>query len=256
MRYMETTARAGSARRLIAACAPVVALFVTIQPVLAQDAQRRARAPSRADAARADELSAHLRLREGGDGSRRLRSRDRGARAPALLQSQSGACEVRARNAVLQAALLRHGEALLQGRAGDAGPRPGDAVAHRRLSARRRAADAAEPVRRLCADRRALSEQCELCAVERSGQRQRPGAWPADDEHQALRQQLVRPGRPEPRLRSQRYPGLELRDALHRLPDSSSLFWTTSMSGWSTAASAGASRSRRTGSRARASSPM
>src|SRR5688500_879231 len=38
MRYVNTTARAGSARRLFAVCASVFALFVTIQPVLAQDA--------------------------------------------------------------------------------------------------------------------------------------------------------------------------------------------------------------------------
>jgi hypothetical protein len=38
-------------------------------------------------------------------------------------------------DAVLQAALLRHGEALLQGGAGNARPRPGDTVAHRSLYA-------------------------------------------------------------------------------------------------------------------------
>jgi hypothetical protein len=38
MPYREIAARAGLARRLIAVCAPVVALFVAIQPVLAQDA--------------------------------------------------------------------------------------------------------------------------------------------------------------------------------------------------------------------------
>ena len=41
--------------------------------------QRRARATSCANASPADELRGHLRLREGGDGSWRLRSRDRGA---------------------------------------------------------------------------------------------------------------------------------------------------------------------------------
>jgi hypothetical protein len=38
MPYLEIAARAGLARCLIAACAPVVALFVAVQPVLAQDA--------------------------------------------------------------------------------------------------------------------------------------------------------------------------------------------------------------------------
>ena len=38
MPYREKSARAGLPRRLIAVCAPVFALFVAIQPVLAQDA--------------------------------------------------------------------------------------------------------------------------------------------------------------------------------------------------------------------------
>ena len=38
MPYREKSARAGLPRRLIAVCAPVFALFVATQPVLAQDA--------------------------------------------------------------------------------------------------------------------------------------------------------------------------------------------------------------------------